>query len=84
MSTTKFQALKEARERGEVWWEFAGLDAPKCPHCGEEYDITEHEAYNLYEDGEHDIDCYDCGQEFLVSVRVSYSYSTDVQLEGDE
>lgn len=30
--------------------------------------------YTLYEDGDHDVFCEDCGHEFMVTTYVSYSF----------
>jgi hypothetical protein len=60
--------------------EFAFNDKPKCPHCGDLYDVEANEAWELYDDNDsHDIDCTGCGLEFSVSTLTSYSFSTDAQ-----
>ena len=59
--------------------DFWGRDKPKCPHCGYEYDINEREAWSLYAEGYHEIECPSCDLEYTVSVSVSYSFSTDEQ-----
>lgn len=65
-------------------WKFSLNASPKCPHCGDDYDINDHEAWNLYEEGEHQIECPSCDLEYAVSVGVSYNYSTDEQEEEDD
>lgn len=81
MSTTeRFQALKEAKRGNRLGsLEFFGNKSPKCPHCRADYSIEEHEAWRLYEEGEHEAECGRCSQEFRVSTRISYSFSTDNQ-----
>lgn len=75
---TKFAALKQGDDI-----EFWGNDLPKCPHCGHLYDINDHEAWGLYEEGPHEIECPSCDLEYDVTVNVSCTYSTDEQ-EDDE
>lgn len=77
--TERLAALKRD---GEM--EFWGNKNPKCPHCSHEYDIQDHEAWALYEEGEHEIECPLCDLTYIVSVNVSYSYSTDDQPDEDE
>lgn len=61
--------------------DFWGLSNPRCPHCGVDYDVNEREAWHLYEEGGHEIECPSCDLPYHVSVNVSYSYSTDEQEE---
>jgi hypothetical protein len=72
----RLKALKE----GE-WGNFFGNSSPKCPHCGYDCDVSAHDLYRVYEEGEHEIDCPSCGLEFTVSTRVSFSFSTEDQEE---
>ena len=74
----KLQALNEARAAGDSL-NFWGNNQPKCPHCGADYSIEDHEAWRMYEEGEHDAECGSCNAPFLVSTRVSYSFDTDTQ-----
>jgi len=74
----KFAALKaysDAMDR----LEFFGCQDPKCPHCGEVCIVGDNEWYKLYEEGEHDVCCPHCDEDFSVSTRVSYTFSTDHQ-----
>lgn len=74
----KFAALKAARENGYPI-EFWGNDSPKCPHCGFICNIERMDAFHLKEEGIHDLECPECGVEFLVTTRMSFTYSTDQQ-----
>lgn len=66
------------------WTDFWGNLQPKCPHCGDDYDIADNEAWHLYsEDGPHIVECPSCDLEFQVSSLASWSFSTDEQ-ERDE
>jgi transcription elongation factor Elf1 len=71
----RLKALREAESSFDFW----GLDEPKCPHCGHECSVSDNEWLELYEEGEHEVECPACELEFTVSVRVSYSFSTDTQ-----
>ncbi|MDQ5978809.1 MAG: hypothetical protein QG602_1783 [Verrucomicrobiota bacterium] len=76
--TDRFAALRNAGDAlGRL--EFFANDNPKCPHCGCECSVSHNEWWNLYEEGEHEVTCPSCDQDFTVSTRVSYSFSTDNQ-----
>lgn len=82
----KMAALRAARDgsgRAHIT-DFIANKGPKCPHCGEEIDIGEHELWQLYDDNDQDIDCPLCDQEFHVQVHVSYSYSTEDQPDDED
>jgi len=74
--TERFAALK-AEPGGSL--EFWGNREPKCPHCGHEVGVGDNELWRLYEEGEHEVECPHCENSFMVSTRVSYSFSTDSQ-----
>lgn len=70
-----FAALK-----AEGWTEFSGNSSPKCPHCGDDFDIAHNEAWSLYdENGPHDVDCPSCEIPFRVSSAATWRFSTDEQ-----
>lgn len=77
MTTQQKFAARRAEPKGSS--EFWGNRQPKCPHCGHDLDIAEHERWGLYEEGEHETECPACDLGYTVSVRVSYSYSTESQ-----
>lgn len=78
----KFAALKRAKEINRHMPDgFWGADNPKCPHCGEVCDISDNDWWKLYEEGEHDVCCPQCDEDFKVSTRVTYSFSTEHQEE---
>lgn len=79
----RLEALKNAQEAGAEY-DFCMNKQPKCPHCANEYSIQDNEAWELYEDGEHELKCPSCGEEFTVKANVSYAYSTDEQPEDDD
>ncbi len=54
---------------------------PKCPHCDRSINVSDHELWDLYEEGERSIWCPYCDKEFQVRTSVSYAYSTDNQPE---
>lgn len=82
----KLEALRAAREGRGHFTDFIANKGPKCPHCGEDLDINEHELWQLYDDEDKDIECPLCERQFHVQIHVSYLYSTDdqSQWESDE
>ena len=77
MPTDKEQQFKALREGDKM--DFWGNDNPKCPHCGKKCEISTHDWYKLYEEGEHEVACPFCDEDFEVSTYVHYSFSTDRQ-----
>ncbi|WP_143277347.1 hypothetical protein [Bordetella genomosp. 9] len=76
----RLKALREAEHPIDFW----GNDEPKCPHCGGECSVNDNEWWQLYEEGEHQVECPSCDLEFTVSTRVSYAFSTDQQEDDDD
>lgn len=69
----------EALKAGEIG-EFLFKRQPKCPHCGEFYDIQSNERWDLYSDDDlHSVECPNCEGEFTVTTSCSYSFSTEDQ-----
>jgi len=78
--TEKFKALKE-----KGWQEFSYNDHPKCPHCAENFDITQNDAWYLFDENEvHEVDCPSCGQMFRVVSSTTWRFSTDEQGDDDD
>jgi uncharacterized Zn-finger protein len=74
-----FEALRAAKHSVD----FALNNSPKCPHCGENYDISRNDAWHLYDDNDiHQVDCPGCEQEFSVTTHCRYTFSTDEQDES--
>lgn len=64
----------------EGWSEFSGNRNPKCPHCGEDFDIRENEAWHLYDENDtHEVECNSCYENFQVNSSASWCFSTDDQ-----
>ncbi len=64
--------------------DFVANKQPKCPHCGDDFDIRENEAWFLYDDNEtHTVECMRCENEFQVNSLANWSFSTDEQEEDD-
>ena len=74
--SAKFAALRPS--------DFWGKDQPICPHCGTECDVSDNGWWKLYEEGEHEVSCPSCDEDFTVSTRVSFSFSTDQQEGMDD
>ena len=51
-------------------------DLVRCPECGHTQAPEE-----LYEEGEHRVDCGNCEAEFTVSTQISYSYTSPARRE---
>jgi hypothetical protein len=60
----------------------------RCPHCGYQLDISQldcdyHEL--VYEEGTHEMDCFECEKSFEFTTNVSYSYtSPPLEKKGDD
>ena len=68
-----------ALEAGE-WSDFWANKQPKCPHCGEDFDINDNEAWFLYDENyTHDVECPSCELSFRVNSSASWCFSTDEQ-----
>lgn len=63
--------------------DFCANKMPKCPHCGEDFDVQANEAWFLYDEqgGPHDVECADCHLPFSVNSIANWSFSTDEQEE---
>ena len=61
--------------------DYWGEKNPTCPHCDEIFDVMENEAFELYEEGNHDITCRSitCGKEFSVESVSEFTFNTDEQ-----
>jgi len=60
--------------------EFWANSKPKCPHCGDDFDIQDNEAWFLYDENDsHDVECPSCNQDFLVNSSASWSFDTSEQ-----
>ncbi len=73
--TERLEALK--KDRG---FEFVANDAPKCPHCGEDFDIARNEAWFLFDENDtHTVECSRCETPFWVNSTATWRFSTDEQ-----
>jgi uncharacterized C2H2 Zn-finger protein len=48
----------------------------RCPKCKHTFSIQDIEAWECYEDGEHDLNCPECEHEFRIETSVSYSFTS--------
>lgn len=68
-----------ALHRGGAF-DFSVNKKPKCPHCGDDFDIDANEAWFLYDENEtHTVVCRLCENEFQVNSHARWSFSTDEQ-----
>ena len=58
-------------------------DKVYCPWCGEVYDTTD-EPEIAYGEGDHEVECVECGKPFKISTNVSISYDTERINKEDE
>lgn len=73
--TARLEALHAAKSD----LDFCGNKHPKCPHCGRDFIISENDAYQLYEEGEHEVQCGGCDLDFNITSRATWSFDTDSQ-----
>jgi len=66
--------MAEPTER-ELWYN----PDPKCPYCGEIFDISDNEAWHLYssDESKNEIECPECEKKYHVQTTVTYKFSTD-------
>lgn len=70
------QLCYECKELDDENGEVTHGSRVRCPHCSYVMDVAESELFELYEDGDHDINCDDCGKEFTVVTSVSHSFES--------
>lgn len=58
----------------------------RCPNCKTIFNPYDEEMYDLLNDGEHDVQCPHCDEEFEISTEVEYSFTSPPLLseENDE
>ena len=60
--------------------EYWGNSDPKCPHCDFIYDIGNNDAYQLYQEDNHSIECPNCNADYSVYSRpLGWAFDTDEQ-----
>lgn len=69
------EKIKEDIQNGEAT-ETSCEDKVYCPWCGEEYETTD-EPETAYVDGDHEVECGECGKPFKISTHVSVCYDTE-------
>jgi hypothetical protein len=79
----RFEALKRAHKDGDSLNKFWDMRQPVCPHCAHEIDLGNSDMNHVYEEGDHEISCPGCGEDYTVSTRITYGFSTD-DLPADE
>jgi hypothetical protein len=78
--TARLEALRAAPSSYNFW----GNKHPKCPHCGRDFVIEDNDAYELYEEGSHEVECGGCEFKFTVTSRATWSFDTDTQDDDEE
>lgn len=69
------QDLLDAIKEGEDYEPYSTDDGYYCPYCGE-FNENNPDDYEMYEDGDHEAECYECGQKFIVNTYVRYSFES--------
>ena len=64
--------------------DFFRNDDPRCPHCGEVCSVQHNEWWELYSEGDHEVTCPHCDEDFTVSSIATYTFSTDEQERDDD
>ena len=73
----KQEVLQRARENGHSKWDCFREDTIICPVCA-----SECSSEDVYEAGEHEMDCYVCGTEFVVEIEYEPKFTTSLKQEG--
>lgn len=71
-------AIVEAIQDGENEVDTGSSDYIICPYCGDARD-TDYGAEDfpeLYEEGDHEIECYNCGRTFVLNSSCYWYYET--------
>lgn len=49
-----------------------------CPYCGNPVEqLSYDETPEMYDEGDHEVECYQCGRHFRLTTSVSYSWETE-------
>ena len=80
-SCQKQQELKRIQEEikaGKEKVDTFSTDYVICPYCGYAYETCYgYEDFpELYDEDDHEIECYECGKTFVLETTVSYSWET--------
>lgn len=55
-----------------------------CPYCGEalETNLGYEDFPEIYEEGEHELECPECEKKFILNTYISYSWETEKAAEA--
>lgn len=78
----KERICQEIRE-GEEEVDTGSSDYIICPYCGNAIDTCYgwEDFPEMYEDGDHSLDCPECEKTFILTTTISYYYETQKQEE---
>ncbi len=80
MKIEALEAVQEAIRTAEPGEEIDtySSDYVICPYCGEATDASDWGSYDyeIYEDGDHECECGECGNTFVLTTSISYSWET--------
>lgn len=76
-------AIREAApdESVDTWSD----DYVICPYCGAamETNLGYEDFPEIYEEGDHELECEECEKTFILNTHVSYSWETEKKKDGD-
>ena len=55
----------------------------RCPHCGASFHYST-DDYDLYDEGEHNVSCPECDQDFTITTSVTYSFTSPARIASKE
>jgi hypothetical protein len=71
---------KNLTEKGEV----SHSTLLRCPECSNSWKPEEQDDYHVYEEGEHEVTCYDCDHSFEISTQVSFEFTSPEKEEEND
>jgi len=56
----------------------------RCPKCSSTFTAEDLSEFDIYEDGEHDIDCPNCKYFFVIETIITYNFSSPAIVDIDD
>ena len=78
---TTQQPLEALKKQGDM--DFWLNKQPKCPHCGNDFDVSKNDAWRIYAEDTHDVSCPSCDLDFKVKSSVTFKFTTDASVQDD-
>jgi len=48
----------------------------RCPTCSHQQEIDTYDDYSVYEEGEHEVMCNNCEEEYTISTSITYTFKS--------